>query len=78
MICYLLCQLAWGGGKVMYNAHRIYTYDTILKMFSGFELVDFSLVTDECDFLSQAKKEDPDLCSFGCGCFWFKIMEQKA
>lgn len=59
----------------MYNSHQTYADDAILKIFSVFELVDSSLVTDAGDFLSTAKKEDSDLCSYGCGCFWFKEME---
>lgn len=65
-----------GDAKIMYNAHRIYTYDLVMKMFHGFELMDFSLVSDAKDyvndFISPASKKDSDNCTYGCGCFWFR------
>lgn len=65
-----------GDAKIMYNAHRIYTYDLVMKMFHGFELMDFSLVSDTKghvnDFISPASKENSDEATYGCGCFWFR------
>jgi len=65
-----------GVAKIMYNAHRIYTYDLVMEMFSGFKLMDFSLVSDVelhvNEFISPASKEDADNCIYGCGCFWFQ------
>lgn len=65
-----------GVAKIMYNAHRIYTYDLVMEMFTGFTLMDFSLVSDTelhaNEFISPASKEDADNCIYGCGCFWFQ------
>lgn len=65
-----------GVAKIMYNAHRIYTYDLVMEMFTGFTLMDFSLVSDAelhaNEFISPASKEDADNCIYGCGCFWFQ------
>ncbi len=67
-----------GVAKIMYNAHRIYTYDLVMGMFFGFTLMDFSLVSDAelhiNEFISPASKEDADNCIYGCGCFWFQKM----
>ena len=61
-----------GTAMIVYNAHRIYAYDLVLNLFSGFNLENFSLVTDSGNFVSPATKEMADGCSYGCGCFWFK------
>lgn len=59
--------------KIMFNAHRIYTYDLILSYFSDFFLKNFSLVTDDPNvkFYSPAKKSQANKQKYGCGCFWF-------
>ena len=64
-----------GKARVMYNAHRIYTYELLEKLFDGFEIVEFALVSDHPKayrFLETAAKEDADACNYGCGCFWFR------
>ena len=61
--------------KIMFNAHRIYTYDQILSYFNDFELVNFSLITDNPKFEDFIEHADPKLteqCDYGCGCFWFR------
>ena len=69
----LLFVVPIGGiAKIQFNAHRIYTYDQILNYFSGFKLIDFSLVTDEGSFINNANKSQSDQQTYGCGCFWFK------
>jgi hypothetical protein len=59
----------------MFNAHRIYSYDQILGYFKNFELIDYSLIpsnTEYLGFIRDANKEMTDKCEYGCGCFWFK------
>lgn len=68
----LLFVVPVGAPKIKFNANRIYSFATIITYFSGFELQDFSLITDNAQFINNA---DPDLVkdqSGGCGCFWFK------
>jgi SAM-dependent methyltransferase len=63
-----------GKPKILFNAHRIYSYEQILNYFSGFELCGFSLVPDPSfgeGFISNATKEQADAQTYGCGCFWF-------
>ncbi len=60
-----------GKPKIEFNAHRIYSYEQVLKYFDGLELKEFSLLTDQKEFLTHA---DPELVKnqdYGCGCFWF-------
>ena len=58
--------------KIQFNAHRVYTYEQIVKIFEGFDLLDFSLVTDSGEFINNATIKDADSQVFGCGCFWFR------
>jgi len=63
-----------GKPRLMFNAHRIYSFDNIIAFFPDFEIVEFSLVPDEKEsgILENATKEISDLQIYGCGCFWFK------
>jgi hypothetical protein len=63
-----------GTSRIMFNAHRIYTYRQVVSCFEEFQLLGFSLVTDnENDevFISSATEEQSDRQKYGCGCFWF-------
>lgn len=65
-----------GKERIQFNAHRIYAFETILKLFGeGFELKDFSLITDKNEFLENINvdkaKDLVEKQSYGCGCFWF-------
>jgi len=61
--------------KILFNAQRIYSYEQISTYFSEFELVEFSLITDNPEIGDFIRNADPNLtkkCTNGCGCFWFK------
>ncbi|MGA2296495.1 MAG: DUF268 domain-containing protein [FCB group bacterium] len=60
------------NAKILFNAHRIYTYKQIIDYFNGFDLMEFSLVSDNGDFLRNASQKLSDEQIYGCGCFWFK------
>jgi predicted SAM-dependent methyltransferase len=61
------------GGKmrIQYNAHRIYTYESILEYFISLRLVSFALITDDSQFIENATSEICARQNWGCGCFWF-------
>jgi hypothetical protein len=61
-----------GRPKVIFNLHRIYSYDQIVSYFKGFKLMEFALVTDAGGFINDATKKLADKQSYGCGCFWFR------
>lgn len=63
-----------GKAKVMFNAHRIYSYNQVISYFKNFELVEFSLIPDQSDegIIINATQKQSDLQKYGCGCFWFK------
>jgi hypothetical protein len=67
----LLLVVPVGKPKIVYNAHRIYSYDMVMNMMEGFYLKEFSMVYDNCDFVNNANPKDVINQTYGCGCFWF-------
>jgi len=70
----LLFVVPIGKPKVMFNAHRIYSYEQVIGYFSDLELLEFSLVLDDPKsdgLIRNASKEMADVQSYGCGCFHF-------
>lgn len=68
----LLLVTPVGKPRIYFNAHRVYSFEQIQDYFSGFELMDFSLVPDKGGLINAA---DPGLVAdqdYGCGCFWFR------
>ncbi len=71
----LLLVTPVGKSRIMFNAHRIYSMDQVLSMFSGLKLVEFSLIPDDALKTGMLENADPALVekqSYGCGCFWFR------
>lgn len=63
-----------GKPRLMFNAHRIYSYEQIISYFDGFELKEFSLIPDDASekgIILNAPKELVASQNYGCGCFWF-------
>lgn len=61
-----------GKQRIEFNAHRIYSYDSVIGLFNKCTLVEFSLIPDAGGIIGNA---DPSLVAqqdYGCGCFWFK------
>jgi SAM-dependent methyltransferase len=70
----LLFVVPIGQPKIVFNAHRIYSYDQISSYFADLELENFSLIPDnpaEGGLINGATKEMSDAQAYGCGCFWF-------
>lgn len=68
----LLIVTPVGKPRIQFNAHRIYSFEMVNDLFSGFELKDFSLVKDDQTYIENA---DPALVAaqtYGCGCFWYQ------
>jgi len=71
----LLFVVPIGKPKLLFNAHRIYSYDQIMGYFSDLKLEEFSLIPDnarDTGMVDNATKELADQQKYGCGCFWFK------
>ena len=61
-----------GEARLQFNAHRIYRYDQIINLFDNFELINFSLVDDNKNFINKASEFEADKQRWGCACFWFR------
>ena len=69
----LLFVVPIGKPKIVFNAHRIYSYKNIIKYFhEDFELKEFKLITDNGEFINNPKTNIINKQNFGCGCFYFK------
>jgi len=63
------------SARIMFNAHRIYTYDQIVKYFGTLELKEFALIPDDPaqgGLFRDAPRQLADAQDYGCGCFWFR------
>jgi len=70
----LLMVAPVGRPRVMFNAHRIYSYEQVTEMFSGLRLREFSLIPDDTAQPEMILDAPPDRVrsqSYACGCFWF-------
>jgi len=70
----LLFVVPVGESKIIFNAHRSYSYDQIMDYFSDLHLEEFSLIPDnavDIGMIKNATKQDSDKQENGCGCFWF-------
>ena len=69
----LLFVVPVGTPRVVFNAHRIYDFETIRGAFDEVKLEEFALVPDRDEGL--IRDADPALVQrqeYGCGCFWFR------
>ena len=63
-----------GKPKIIFNAHRIYIYQQILKYFSQLQLKEFKLIPEESadgGLVNTPSKDLLDKQTYACGCFWF-------
>lgn len=74
----LLFVVPIGKPIVVFNLHRVYSYDQIISYFSGLKLVEFALIPDKTpgDLIRNAPRELANKQEFGCGCFWFRKDEK--
>lgn len=61
--------------KIMFNAHRIYSYEQIVGYFKDLKLMEFSLISEKFEdggIIKNPSKEILKKQKYACGCFWFK------
>jgi len=71
---HLIFVVPIGKPLIQFNAHRIYSYDMVVKMFPNLTLKEFSLIPDsalQVGMMYNATKEESDAQNYGCGCFLF-------
>jgi hypothetical protein len=57
--------------RIEFNAHRVYSYNTVISMFKELRLLEFSIITDTGDFLEFCSNNDLKGQNYACGCFHF-------
>jgi SAM-dependent methyltransferase len=71
----LLFVVPVGKQRLMFNAHRIYSYRMVIDMFKEFKLIEFSLITHkemESGLIKNPTFSFINKQEYACGCFWFK------
>lgn len=70
----LLLVVPVGKPKIFFNAHRIYSYDQIIKEFEGFKLMELAMIPDDASngMVINPSKRIVNAQRYACGCFWFK------
>lgn len=61
--------------KIIFNAHRIYTYSQIMSYFNKLTLMEFVLIPEKNKNGGLVKNPPLKLLraqNYACGCFWFK------
>ncbi|MCZ7663148.1 MAG: DUF268 domain-containing protein [Thermoleophilia bacterium] len=61
-----------GRERVVFNAHRVFDPATVVAMFAGCELMEFSFVDDGGAFREHASLGDARALEYGCGFFLFR------
>jgi SAM-dependent methyltransferase len=61
-----------GKERVCFDAHRVFDPESVIKMFSDLDLLEFSLIDDSGDrIISNATTIQGSKCNYGCGLFLF-------
>jgi SAM-dependent methyltransferase len=68
----LLFVVPVGHPKLVFHAHRIYSYDMIMEYFSTLHLKNFALIKDDNSYTDNANPNDVAPQQYACGCFWFQ------
>lgn len=68
-----------GRQRVEFNAHRVVNPLFVVKLFEGFQLLEFSAIDDENNFIEKTKPEKFVKANYSCGLFHFrKISNDKS
>jgi SAM-dependent methyltransferase len=71
----LLFVVPTGRPRVVFNAHRIYSFDQVRSAFAGLALQEFSLIPDDAQnrgMILNAAADEANRQNYGCGCYWFR------
>ena len=68
----LLLSLPIGRERICFNAHRVHSPSSVLRLFTSLQLVDFSFVDDAGQFHENAQLNQAQSLDYGCGLFHFQ------
>lgn len=61
-----------GKAILLFNAHRIYSYEQVVTYFEGCKLEEFSFIPEKGAIINNANPILVKNETYGCGCFYFK------
>lgn len=68
----LLLGVPVGRERLCFNAHRVFDPETVVGLFAGLRMKEFSLITDSGDgVVVGASFDQARACDYGCGLFVF-------
>lgn len=69
----LLIVVPIGAPRVYFNAHKVYSYNQVINLFHGLELLEFSYISGKNDLgiITNPKLSNLNGETYACGCFWF-------
>ena len=70
----LLFVVPLGKPRIVFNAHRIYSYEQVISGFPELTLKEFALIPENSKdggLVYNPAKSLIDKQTYGCGCFWF-------
>lgn len=68
----LFLSLPIGRERICFNAHRVHSPASVLKMFPQMRLIEFSYVDDNGQYHEAKSIETADNLEYGCGMFQFE------
>jgi len=68
----LYLALPIGRERICFNAHRVHNPSTVLGLFPGLQLKDFSFVDDDGQFHPEVSLESARDLEYGCGLYHFQ------
>jgi SAM-dependent methyltransferase len=68
----LFLSLPVGRERTCFNAHRVHSPDSVVRMFSGLKLVEFSYVDDAGRLMEYRILSSANDLQYGCGLFLFE------
>jgi len=68
----LFLSLPVGRERVCFNAHRVHAPNSVLKLFSSMQLVEFSFVDDAGQYHEKKSLSDANNNEYACGLFHFR------
>jgi hypothetical protein len=68
----LFISLPVGRERICFNAHRVHSPISVLKLFPQMELIEFSYVNDDGKYVEKKSVEEASGFEYGCGLFHFQ------
>lgn len=71
---HLLFVVPVGASSIVFNAHRIYSYEQVIGAFPNFIVRDCVLIPDvnTGTWIANPTPQQVSAQKYGCGCFWFE------